>query len=222
MAFVRLLFWYVFCSQWRGGKYFMTRSSLIILCEYNVVCFFLQYVTMRLLRTWNWISTFLQSSIKWHSGVGIDLMNNNALNAFAFFFCLDEMRIKNSTKNWFFALCKRNWNIFQSRKRSGGSNDNDNTLSFPIFWILGSFSAWVSTFSFPMLLFSLWRSIFERPVSLVVYSTTYLASMLTLVLVGPNRLSLISALFLINDDVRWRNYTSFINSTKESILELPK
>ena len=77
MAFVRLLFWYVFCSQWRGGKYFMTRSSLIILCEYNVVVFFCN-VTMRLLRTWNWISTFLQSSIKWHSGVGIDLMNNNA------------------------------------------------------------------------------------------------------------------------------------------------
>ena len=76
MAFVRLLFWYVFCSQWRGGKYFMTRSSLIILCEYNVV--FFCNVTMRLLRTWNWISTFLQSSIKWHSGVGIDLMNNNA------------------------------------------------------------------------------------------------------------------------------------------------
>ena len=60
-----------FVSQWRGGKYFMTRSSLIILCEYNVVCMCVFCnVTMRLLRTWNMDKYVLFM----YSGVGMMIM----------------------------------------------------------------------------------------------------------------------------------------------------
>ena len=140
MAFVRLLFWYVFCSQWRGGKYFMTRSSLIILCEYNVVFFFCN-VTMRLLRTWNWISTFLQSSIKWHSGVGIDLMNNNAwmlLKRFLTLFLPWWDAYQKQYKKFGFLPFAREIGLFFFRAETGpgGSNDNNDNIFVLKYWAI--------------------------------------------------------------------------------------